>query len=204
MGSYSPQIDQFILKSQPFAQPILNHLRALIHAACPEVEEKLKWGMPFFDYRGEMMCHIAAFKQHCAFGFWKSALMKDPLLMAHAKEEKAMGHLGKIQSMQDLPSDSKIVKWVREAMKLNDQGIKLPPKSKAIKSEITVPDDLKSALKKNVAARKTFDQFTLACRREYLDWITEAKRPETRQRRIEQAIAWMAECKKRNWKFERK
>lgn len=204
MGSYSPQIDQFILKSQPFAQPILNHLRALIHAACPEVEEKLKWGMPFFDYKGEMMCHIAAFKQHCAFGFWKAALMKDPQLMARAKEEKAMGHLGKIQTMQDLPTDSKIVKWVREAMKLNDQGIKLPPKSKVNKSAITVPDDLKLALKKNAAARRTFDQFSPACQREYLDWITDAKRPETRLRRLDQAIEWMAEGKKRNWKFERK
>lgn len=204
MGNYSPQIDQFILKSQPFAQPILNHLRALIHAACPEVEEKLKWGMPFFDYKGEMMCHMAAFKQHCAFGFWKAALMKDPLLMARAREEKAMGHLGRIKTMHDLPSDTKIVNWVREAMKLNDQGIKLPPKSKESKSETPVPDDLKAALKQNAAARKTFEQFTPACKREYLDWITDAKRPETRLRRLDQAIEWMAEGKKRHWKFERK
>ena len=123
-------IDAYIAKSADFAKPILLHIRDLVHKACPDVDEKMKWSFPHFDYKGEMMCSMAAFKQHAAFGFWKAALMKDPILVETARSETAMGHLGKITSLKDLPSDKKITAWIKEAMALNDKGIKLPAKEK--------------------------------------------------------------------------
>jgi hypothetical protein len=143
MTAFNKSVDAYIAKSAGFAIPILNHLRELIHTACPGVEEKIKWSMPFFDYKGEMMCNMASFKQHCAFGFWKGSIMKDPILRETAASETAMGHLGKITSLKDLPSDKKIISWVKEAMLLNDNGIKLPAKTKAAATtEIEMPDFL--------------------------------------------------------------
>lgn len=199
----NPHIDAYILKAQPFAQPILNHLRALVHHACPEVEEKIKWSFPHFDYRGEMLCSMASFKQHCSFGFWKASLMKDKVLLANAQAETAMGHLGRIGSLSDLPSDKKIVAWIREAMKLNEQSIKVK-KQTVHKTELPVPEDFQDLLKKNKSASATFAAFSSACRREYLAWISEAKTQATRDKRMAQAIEWMAEGKKRNWKYEQK
>jgi len=198
----NPQIDAYILKAQPFAQPILQHLRALVHHACPEVEEKMKWSFPHFDYRGEMLCSMASFKQHCSFGFWKASLMKDKVLLANAQAETAMGHLGRLCSLSDLPSDKKIVAWIREAMKLNELGLKVK-KQTGHKPELPVPEVFQAMLKKNKAASATFVAFSAACRREYLDWIGEAKTQATRDKRMAQAIEWMAEGKKRNWKYSK-
>lgn len=200
--SASVQIDHYILKAQPFAQPILNHLRALIHHACPEVEERLKWSCPHFDYKGGPMANMAAFKQHCAFGFWKAALMKDKVLLENAKEEKAMGHLGRITSLKDLPSDKKIIAWIKEAMKLNDEGMKVPKKI-IPKAEIKAPDYFIAALKKNKKAQQAYEAFSASCKREYLEWITEAKTEATKEKRMTQAIEWISEGKKRNWKYEK-
>ncbi len=201
MSDKNTAIDAYILKAQPFAQPILNHLRALVHHACPEVEEKMKWSFPHFDYRGEMMCSMASFKQHCAFGFWKASLMKDKALMGNAKGETAMGHLGRITSLEDLPSDKQLLAWIREAMKLNEQVIKVK-KQTVQKAELPVPEEFQVMLKKNKAASATFVAFSAACRREYLDWISEAKTQTTRDKRMAQAIEWLAEGKKRNWKYQ--
>lgn len=200
--SASLQIDQYILKAQPFAQPILHHLRALIHHACPEVEEKIKWSMPHFDYKGSPLVHMAAFKQHCAFGFWKAALMKDKSLLENAKQEAAMGHLGKITSLKDLPPDKKIIAYIKEAMKLNEAGIKVQKIIKP-KADIPLPDDFNLLLKKNKKATAVFQAFSPSCRREYLEWIVDAKAEATRIKRMTQAIEWMAEGKKRNWKYEK-
>lgn len=130
MATKEKLIDSYIEKSADFAKPILLHLRELVHKTCPAVEEKIKWGFPHFDYKGEMMCNMAAFKQHAVFGFWKAAIMKDPVLAETAKSEVAMGHLGRITSLKDLPADKKIIAWIKEAMQLNEDGIKLPAKSK--------------------------------------------------------------------------
>lgn len=200
--SASLQIDQYILKAQPFAQPILHHLRALIHHACPEVEEKIKWSMPHFDYKGSPLVHMAAFKQHCAFGFWKAALMKDKSLLENAKQEAAMGHLGKITSLKDLPPDKKIIAYIKEAMKLNEAGIKVQKIIKP-KADIPLPDDFNLLLKKNKKAGAVFQAFSPSCRREYLEWIVDAKAEATRIKRMTQAIEWMAEGKKRNWKYKK-
>jgi len=200
MGNKINPIDTYIARSADFAKPILIHLRELVHKTCPDVEEKVKWGMPFFDYKNGPLCNMAAFKQHCSFGFWKAKLMKDPVLMDNARAETAMGHLGRITSLKDLPADRKISAWIKEAMKLNEEGIKLA-KPKTASTPAAVPDYFLNAIRKNKKAFATFQKFPPSHIKEYVVWITEAKREETREKRIEQAIEWMAEGKDRNWKY---
>jgi uncharacterized protein YdeI (YjbR/CyaY-like superfamily) len=198
------RIDSYISKSAVFAKPILIHLRELVHLTCPEVEEKIKWGFPHFDYKG-MMCSMASFKKHCAFGFWKASLMKDKTLIANAESESAMGHYGKITSLKDLPSDKKIIAHINEAMMLNEKGVKLPAKNvKAVNKETLVPDYFLKQLKKNKKAFTTFEKFSPSHKREYIEWITEAKTDETKNRRMQTAIEWMIDGKSRNWKYIKK
>lgn len=204
MSKKDLRIDLYIFKSADFAKPILLHLRELVHTACPDVVETIKWGMPSFDYKGPM-CSMASFKQHCAFGFWKASLMKDKTLTKNAESESAMGHYGKITSLKDLPSDKKIIAHIKEAMILNEKGIKLPPKKvTTAKKEIIVPDYFLKKLKKNKKAFTIFHSFSPSHKREYVEWVTEAKSDETKIRRVEIAIEWMAEGKSRNWKYIKK
>lgn len=201
MPAIDRRVDEYISKSTDFAKPILIHLRQLVHKTCPDVQETIKWGFPHFDYKGPM-CHMASFKQHCVFGFWKAVLMKDKSLMENARSETAMGHLGKLTSLNDLPSDKKLIANIKEAMKLNEGGVKISSVKKPIaKKEIKVPDDFVSVLRKNKKALATFESFSPSHKREYLEWITEAKRDETRNNRIKLAIEWMAEGKPKNWKY---
>jgi len=195
------RIDAYIVKAQPFAWPILEHLRSLVHRVCPDVEETIKWGMPFFDYKGEGLCNMASFKQHCAFGFWKVPLMKDKTLVENAKGETAMGHLGRITSIKDLPSDAALIRYIKEAMKLNEAGIKVKKKKPNTAKEVKAPDYFLKELKKNKAAQTTFDAFSPSNKKEYVMWITDAKTEETRKSRMTTAIAWMEEGKPRNWKY---
>jgi uncharacterized protein YdeI (YjbR/CyaY-like superfamily) len=203
MTQKDKRIDEYILKSGDFAKPILNHLRRLVHNACPQVQETIKWGFPHFDYKG-MMCSMAAFKQHCAFGFWKTKLMKDAKEMM-GQNEYAMGHLGKIKTLANLPPDKKITAWIKEAMKLNDDDVKLPERTKRepIK-EIEIPDALEKALNINNKAATTFSNFSPSNKREYIEWIAEAKTEETKNKRIATTIEWLKQGKFRNWKYERK
>lgn len=204
MGKKIKEIDAYIEKAADFAKPILKHIRELVHATCPGVEEKMKWSFPHFDYKGEMMCSMAAFKQHAVMSFWKAALMKDPVLLANAKSEIAMGHLGRMESMKDLPSDKKMVSYIKEAIMLNDKGIKLPSKPKSTeKKELEVPDYFIKALKKNKTAWKIFEDFAYSHKKEYVEWITEAKTEETRNKRIASAIEMLAEGKSKNWKYKK-
>ena len=205
MANKEKVIDNYIAKSAGFAKPILNHIRQLVHEACPAVEEKMKWSFPHFDYKGEMMCSMAAFKQHAVFGFWKAALMKDPVLVENARSEAAMGHVGRLTSVKDLPADKKMLGWIKEAMQLTDKGIKLPAKAKAAdKKELVVPDYFEKALSKNKKAKLVFENYAWSHKKEYLEWITGAKTEETRNKRMATALAWLAEGKSRNWKYERK
>ncbi len=201
MGKLDKRIDAYIVKAQPFAWPILEHLRTLVHKVCPEVEESIKWSFPHFNYKGEMMCSMASFKQHCAFGFWKAALMKDKTLLANAKGETAMGHLGRITSLKDLPSDATIIRYLKEAMKLNDAGIKMEKKKRISMNKLVIPGYFTKELKKSKAAQKTFEAFSPSNKKEYVLWITEAKTEVTRKSRMATAIEWMAEGKPRNWKY---
>jgi uncharacterized protein YdeI (YjbR/CyaY-like superfamily) len=204
MPTKDPRIDLYIYNAADFARPILLHLRELIHVACPDVQETIKWSFASFDYKGPM-CSMASFKQHCAFGFWKASLMKDKTLAANAKSESAMGHYGKITSLKDLPSDKKIIAHIKEAMMLNEKGIKLPPrKVTTAKKEIVIPVYFLKQLKKNKKALTTFNSFSASHKREYIEWITEAKTDETKNRRMETAIEWISEGKSRNWKYVKK
>jgi uncharacterized protein YdeI (YjbR/CyaY-like superfamily) len=200
MGRKDPRVDAYIAKAQPFARPILTHIRKAVHAACPDVEETMKWSFPHFDYKG-MLCSMASFKAHCAFGFWKASLLKDSGIPA--KSAEAMGQFGRLTSVSELPSEKVLAALVRKAASLNDEGIKPPRRKAAAKQPLAVPDDLVAALKKNTKARSAFDAFPPSHRREYVEWIVEAKTDETRQRRIATAIEWMADGKSRNWKYER-
>ena len=201
MGTKDKRIDAYIAKSADFAKPILNHIRSLVHKACPDVEETMKWSFPHFDYKGEMMCSMAAFKQHCAFGFWKASLMKDPVLMQNAKSETAMGHLGRITSLKDIPPDKKMIDFIKEAMKLNDAGVKIINPKTVAKKELVIPEYFTDAVMKNKKAWATFEKFSPSNKKEYVEWITGAKTDETRNSRLKQAIEWMAEGKPRNWKY---
>ncbi|MBS4064638.1 MAG: YdeI/OmpD-associated family protein [Chitinophagaceae bacterium] len=201
MPTTDSRIDAYIKRSAPFAQPILNHLRKLVHKACPHAEETMKWSFPHFDYKGEMLCSMAAFKQHCVFGFWKASLMKDPMLMQNAKSETAMGHLGRITSLKDLPSDKQMIAYIKEAMKLNDEGIKVKKEKPTAKKELPTPPDLLAALKKNKKAWAIYEKFPPSHKKEYILWVEDAKREETRSNRIQQTVEWVAEGKQRNWKY---
>ena len=204
MSIKDPRIDLYIYNAADFARPILLHLRELIHVTCPDVEETIKWSFASFDYKGPM-CSMAAFKQHCAFGFWKASLMKDKSLIANAESESAMGHYGKITTLRDLPPDKKIIAHIKEAMMLNEKGIKLPPKKVTTrKKEIVAPDYFLKQLKKNKKALITFNSFSPSHKREYLEWIIEAKTDDTKNRRMDKAIEWMSEGKSRNWKYMKK
>ena len=196
---FDPRIDDYIGNAAPFAQPILAHLRALVHEVCPDVEETIKWGMPTFMHAGGILCGMAAFKQHVSFGYWKHALV-----VGDGSAQEGMGSYGKMASLDDLPPKRTLAAHLKKAMKLNEQGAKAPMSRKAAtpKPPPEPPADLLGALEKNKAARATYDGLPTGAKREYVDWITEAKREETRARRLAQAVEWMAEGKRRNWKYE--
>lgn len=197
MPEFDKRIDAYIEKSRDFARPVLEHLRKLVHKACPDVEETIKWGMPHFDYKGPI-CHFASFKEHCAFGFWKHALLEGNEL-----QRTAMGSFGRITSMKDLPKDKEMIALIRQAMELNEKGIKIPKKPATAKGEAAVPNELTAALSKNKKAKAQFDSFSPSHRREYSEWIAEAKTEATRDKRIATAVEWLSEGKSRNWKYER-
>lgn len=203
MGTRDKRIDAYITKSAPFAKPILNHLRAIVHKGCPQVVETMKWSFPTFEHHG-LMCGMGSFKEHCTFGFWKASLMKDRKLLEMAQSEEAMGHLGRITSIKDLPADSVLLGYVREAAALNESGVKLPRRKatpESVKKALKAPPVLTKALARNAKAKRTFDAFSYSNKKDYIDWITEAKTEETRTRRLQTAVAWMAEGKVRNWKY---
>jgi uncharacterized protein YdeI (YjbR/CyaY-like superfamily) len=205
MQATNPLIDTYIKNTAAFAQPILQHLRKLVHATCPGVKEEMKWGFPHFSYKNDMMCSMAAFKHHAAFGFWKATLMKDPLLLQLAKSEVAMGHIGKITNLKDLPNDKKIISWIKNAMALNDEGIKMPGKKKdTAPKELEIPTYFTTALQQYKKAFLIFDNYPYSQKKEYVQWITEAKTEATRNKRMTTAITWIAEGKYRNWQYEKK
>jgi uncharacterized protein YdeI (YjbR/CyaY-like superfamily) len=202
MGSTDPRVDAYIGKAAPFARPILTHIRKAVHAGCPEVEETMKWSAPHFVYRG-MLCGMASFKAHCAFGFWKASLLKAN--GGGTKSAEAMGQFGRIASVDDLPGLKQLTALVREAAALNDEGVKVPRRKKAApKPPPTAPADFMRALRANKKALAAFTGFSPSHKREYIEWISEAKTAETRQRRMATALEWLSEGKARNWKYQKR
>ena len=205
MAHHDPRVDAYIEKSADFAKPILEHLRELIHTACPDVEEAWKWSFPCFIYHGAIMCNMAAFKEHASFGFWKASIMDDTDKILNVGEGKdGMGHLNKLYSLKDLPKDAVLKKYIKAAMKLNEAGVKItrPKPTEKDKKELKTPDYLTKELKKNKQAEKVFNDFSYSNKKEYIDWFEEAKTDATRDKRLAQAIEWIAEGKSRNWKYK--
>ena len=201
MTKQDPRIDAYIAKAAPFAQVILQHIRKLVHKACPDITETMKWSFPHFEYKG-VVCSMAAFKQHCAFGFWKASIMKDPNKIMQIKDRSAMGHFDRITTVKDLPADKIMIAYIKEAVQLNEKGIKLPAKTKTTQKEIVVPSDIIAALKKNTKAKKVFEAFSPSHQKEYIEWITEAKTEPTRIKRLNTMLEWLEEGKDRNWKYK--
>ena len=198
MGTKDPCVDAYIAKSADFAKPILTHLRKLVHANCPDATETIKWSMPHFEYRGGIFCNMAAFKQHCAFGFWLGDLLK-----VDNQNEKAMGDFGRITALDDLPGDKAIARLIKAAMKLHDEGAKIPARAKsAEKKELDIPAAFLGAVKKNKQALVTFEGFPYSKKKEYVEWFTEAKTEATREKRLAQSIEWLAVGKSRHWKYQ--
>jgi uncharacterized protein YdeI (YjbR/CyaY-like superfamily) len=205
--NFEPRVDEYIAQAAPFAQPILKHLRELVHKGCPGVEESIKWSRPFFEYHGAVLGNMAAFKEHCTFGFWGleiGAVLRE----ANTLREKGMGSFGRLTSLKDLPSDKQMLTWLRQAAGFVDSGKYTSPiaaarrRVKADQPALVAPEEFTSALKKNAKAADHFAALSHSCRREYLEWICEAKRAETRDKRIATAIEWISEGKQRNWKYQ--
>lgn len=202
MEKYDERVDSYINSAAEFARPILRHLRALIHEASDEITETIKWGFPHFEYKGTV-CSMASFKAHCAFGFWKSALLADPARILGKEREQAMGQLGRIRALSDLPKDTILTAYIQNAVSLNKQGIKSPKKPPGIKKELEIPEYFMAALSAVPSALQHFDKFSYSQKKEYLEWVTEAKTEATREKRLKTAMGWIAEGKYRNWKYER-
>ena len=194
--------DSYIAKAAPFAQPILRKLRALYHKACPNVVESIKWGAPFFEHKG-LLGSMAAFKKHVSFGFWKGGLLRDPAGLLKGVGNTYMAAI-KVASVDELPPDRTLIAYIKEAVDLNEKGVSIMSRSKPKASDVKPPADFAAALKKNRKASDTFKGFSYCHRKEYVEWIADAKKEETRNRRIAQAIEMLAEGKSRNWKYERK
>lgn len=202
MATRDPRIDAYIAKQKDFARPILVHLREVVHAACPDVDETLKWSSPHFMYRGAMMCGMAAFKEHAIFGFWKGALI-DGVSPNRNNGGEAMGNFGRLTSVKDLPSRRELTRLIRQAKRLNEAGVTVPRPKKTPRPEAAIPAELAAALSTHRAAAAQFAAFSPSHRREYVEWIAEAKREETKAKRVAQAVEWIAEGKGRNWKYEK-
>ena len=192
-----PRIDAYIARQADFARPILVYLRSMLHEACPDCEETLKWSSPSFIYKGKILAGFAAFKAHAAFGYWVGS----QILETGARQESAMGQFGRLTSLDDLPSRTTLIAFAKKGMKLIDEGVK-PVRNKHPKGPFTIPQDLRAAIDTVPAAKATFDAFPPSCQRDYVEWVTEAKREETRAKRLAQTVEWLAEGKRRNWKYE--
>jgi len=192
-----PRIDAYIARQADFARPILEHLRTIVHEACPDCEETLKWSSPSFMYKGKILAGFAAFKAHATFGYWSGSQVVD----ADPAQQSAMGQFGRLTSLDDLPSRAALAALTKKAMKLIDEGVK-PIRNKHSKPPLAVPQDLRAAIDAVPAAKATFDNFPPSQQRDYVDWVTEAKRDETRAKRLAQTVEWLAQGKRRNWKYE--
>jgi uncharacterized protein YdeI (YjbR/CyaY-like superfamily) len=200
---FNPAIDEYINKSEEIARPILNHLREVIHKACPEVIETIKWSFPNFEYRGQILCSMASFKKHCSFGFWLGAEMEDPDNILNKVGNTNMGNFGKITSIDSLPEDKIIVKYIHEAMKLSEIGTKKKTSTTRDKKSLIVPEYIIEFIEKYPKAKDVFNNFSNSCKKEYVQWIEEAKQVSTKLKRLEKAVSMMEEGKEFNWQYKK-
>jgi uncharacterized protein YdeI (YjbR/CyaY-like superfamily) len=196
MPSTDKRVDAYIAKAPEFAKPILTQIRATVHAACPDCEEDIKWGAPAFMYKG-ILFMMASFKEYCAINFWKGALV-----VGEDTIDSVAGQLGKLKTASDLPSKKVLTGYIRKAMELNASGATAPKRAPKPKTELVMPDYFMAAIRKNKKALAGYEKFSPSQQREYVEWITSAKGEDTRDRRVKQAVEWMAEGKSRNWKYQ--
>jgi len=188
-----PRVDAYIAGVPDFARPILEHLRAVVHAACPEAVEDLKWSRPHFMLDGKILAGMSAFKAHCGFGLWHNE---------GEKTTEGMGQFGRLESVKDLPSKAELKKQIQHSAELIRAGAPSRMADKKPRPKLEAPPELLAALKAHPAAKKTYDAFPPGKQRDYIEWIVEAKREETRDKRLAQAMEWLAEGKARHWKYE--
>jgi len=201
MEKHDKRIDIYIENSADFARPILIHIRELVHRVAPEVSETIKWSFPHFEYKGTV-CHMAAFKQHCTFGFRKASLLPDPHNILNGENSSAMGQFGRITTLSDLPSDAILELYLKNAILLNETGVKLSPARKSA-SMVNVPDYFLEALAKNPLAQSTYESFSNSHKKEYIEWVTEAKTEKTREKRLATTLLWLSEGKSMHWKYQK-
>lgn len=194
MSARDPRIDAFIAKAQPFARPILTHLREVMHRACPGIAESIKWGRPAFLNEGRILAVLGAFKAHASLTLWKMG-------EAAGREEEGMGQFGKLTSLADLPEDAELIRIIQAAASVCAEA--KPRPKKAPRPDLPVPEELAAALAASPEAQAVWEGFAPSHRREYSEWVGEAKRPETRAQRVAQSVAWIAEGKQRNWKYQK-
>lgn len=194
-------VEAYFAGSEDFAQPILRHLRQLILANCPGAVEEIKWGIPHFSLHGEYLCMLAAAKKHCALTFWKQEIMSDPRLKANPGLPAIKRYLGKLTSLGDLPKDAELIDLIKEAAVLNEKGVKLPARQAKAPAQIEMPDYFAARLADDPRAKSVWDSKSDSFRKEYLVWITDAKSEATREKRIAEAIEWIADGKGRFWKY---
>lgn len=196
MSGKSREVDAYIAKAAPFARPILERLRRAFHKADPQIVETMKWGAPFFEHDG-IVAQMAAFKNHVGWGFWKAKLMSDPHGML-------AGMRVKVTELSELPPEKILIEYIQEAVALNVSGQKVVRPKKAPAPPPETPDDLMAALRRTKGALAKFEKFPPSHKREYVDWIVDAKQQATRAKRVAQAVEWISEGKSRNWRYERK
>lgn len=200
-GKKSEEVEAYVDEAPLFAKPILNRIRKAFHFGCPDLEETIKWGMPHFEYKG-VLGAMAAHKEHVTMSFWKGQLMEDPEGIFNVVGQTQMSAI-KFRALKDMPPQQILIDYVARAADMNERGVKAKKKSTRVKEKLTIPDDLLEALSKNKKARKTFDDFSYSNKKEYVEWLEEAKKVATRRKRLETAIEWMAEGKPRNWKYKK-
>ena len=191
------RIDAYLAKAQPFARPILGHIRDRVHAAVPEVEETLKWSAPSFTLDGKILMMMAAFKQHAALNFWRGQELR-----GQDANADAMGQFGKLTSLDDLPPDEELERLIRQAAALT----KSAPAPRKVKHAPKPPSEMHpefaAALARAPQARAVLDGFPPGAQRDYLEWIADARQDATRAKRIATAVEWLGEGKRRHWKYQ--
>jgi uncharacterized protein YdeI (YjbR/CyaY-like superfamily) len=196
MPSTDKRVDAYIARAPEFARPVLTQIRATVHAACPDCEEDIKWGAPAFMYKG-ILFMMASFKEYCAINFWKGAL-----IVGDDATEGVAGQLGKLKQVSDLPSKKVLTGYIKKAMALNESGTAVAKRVPRPKTDVVMPDYFMVAIRKSKRALAGYEKFSASQQREYIEWITSAKGEATRDRRVKQAVEWMAEGKSRNWKYQ--
>lgn len=199
--SKNSDIDNYIAGKAPFAQEILTHLRQIIHNAAPDITETIKWRQPCFEHNG-LVCSVAAFKKHVTFSFFKGKLLNDSNNIFPTSDNNELTSL-KFSVLADIPQDDILTAFIQQAIALNaDSNCKRKSTQRKDKDTLVMPNDLAAALASTPAAQSTFNNFSYSKQKDYIEWLTSAKRETTRVTRLATTVQWLSEGKARNWKYE--